>query len=78
MPSPQALGISPSAVVRVSPTSRGIQMAKAFARPSTAKALGAHPPAAHRVVSASQVAHPVGYATPHGAIHGGGHVHGPR
>ncbi len=78
-PAPQNLGIAPSAVVHASPNSRGLQMARAFARPSTAKALGAHPPTPHRVVAAPP-ARPSStfHGAPHGAPRGGGGGHGHR
>ena len=71
-PAPQNLGITPSGVVHASPSSRGLQMARAFARPSTAKALGAHPPTPHRVVPVAPVRPSAGFHGGHGVPHGGG------
>jgi hypothetical protein len=51
-PAPGAMGIAPGAVAHGTPGDRGNQMARNFARPSTAKAMGAHPPTQHRVVAA--------------------------
>jgi hypothetical protein len=42
-PSPSALHIAPTAVARVSMQDRGLIQARAYARPSSAVALGAHP-----------------------------------
>jgi hypothetical protein len=76
-PAPQALGIAPSSVVHASPNSRGLQMAKAFARPSTAKALGAHPPTPHKAIAAPGARPAAVRGAGRGVTRGGGggHVH---
>jgi hypothetical protein len=51
-PPPASLGIRADAVVRVSANDRGVAQARAFARPATAQAMGAHPPRAHVVRTA--------------------------
>jgi hypothetical protein len=48
-PSPASLGIQASAVVRVDPRNPNVARARAFARPSSAVAAGAHAPSAHNV-----------------------------
>jgi hypothetical protein len=48
-PPPALLGIDPSRVVHRSSTDRGLASALAYARPSTAQALGAHAPVTHLV-----------------------------
>jgi hypothetical protein len=60
-PPPAALGIPAYAVVRVDPGNPNVSRARAFARPSTAGALGGHPPVAHTVRIREGA----------GAIHGG-------
>jgi hypothetical protein len=51
-PAPVSLGIRADAVVRVGASDRGVAQARAFARPASAQAMGAHPPRAHVVRTA--------------------------
>jgi len=71
-PAPGALGIAPGAVAHGTPGDRGNQMARNFARPSTAKTMGAHPPTQHRVVAAPHARSAGGGGGSRGAAHGGG------
>jgi len=48
-PAPASMGLSGAAIVHASPNDRGAMMAKNFAKPSTAAAMGAHPPTPHVV-----------------------------
>ena len=48
-PTPSALGIPAAAIVHVAPGDRGVLRASAYARPSTAQALGARAPSPHVV-----------------------------
>jgi hypothetical protein len=70
-PAPGALGIPPSEVPRASANNRGLQMARSFARPSTAKAMGGHPPTAHQVVTPRAM--PSSHSRARGGRGGGGH-----
>jgi hypothetical protein len=54
-PPPAMLGIRESAVVHLGPGERGVAQARAFARPSTAVAMGARPPSVHVVHAAGSV-----------------------
>jgi hypothetical protein len=51
-PAPASMGIAPAAITHGPVGDRGMQMAKGFARPSTAKAMGGHGPTPHKVVAA--------------------------
>ena len=57
-PPPASLGIDPARVIHRTGTERGLASALAYARPSTALALGAPPPVAH-------VVRPMSFAAPH-------------
>ncbi len=48
-PAPASLGIEGSAIVRPDPRNANVARARAYARPSSAQALGAHAPRAHTV-----------------------------
>jgi hypothetical protein len=71
-PAPASIGVSGAAITRVAPGDRGTMMAKNFAKPSTALAMGAHAPAAHVVRGAPARRPSPGF---HGARGGGGSVH---
>ncbi len=58
-PPPGSLGIRESAVAHVSTSGRGFAQAKAFARPSTAIRVGAHPPTPHVVRVGAPRARPI-------------------
>ena len=72
-PTPASLGIPSSSVVRRNASDRGARQALAYARPSTAQPLGAHPPATHVVraragAGAVHGAPAYGGAPPRGAV----------
>jgi hypothetical protein len=68
-PAPASLGIPAQNVAHVPPGDKGSMMAKNFAKPSTATAMGAHPPAKQVAKSAPKARPCGGY---HGGSHGGG------
>ncbi len=71
-PAPSSMGIAPSSVVHANASDRQMQMAHNFAKPSTAAAMGGHPPTRHSVVS-SPKARP---SAAHSVRGGGGGGHG--
>jgi hypothetical protein len=62
-PAPALLGLEPSQVARVTRSDPGLLRARQFAKPSTALALGAHPPVTH-YVRAGMAARPVAVTQP--------------
>jgi hypothetical protein len=74
-PAPASMGIAPSAVTHANPNDKGLAMARTFARPSTAGAMGGHPPSKHNVVSSP---HARGRGGSRGGGRGGGSHGGHR
>ncbi len=69
-PAPSSMGIAPSAVNHGSPNDKGQQMARNFAKPSTAAAMGGHAPTKH---SYSKPSTRGGSRGRGGGARGGGH-----
>ncbi len=74
-PAPASLGIPPQSVPHVPPGDRNTAMAKNFSKPSTATAMGAHPPAKAMAKAAPRPrpSTPSRGASHAGGSHGGGH-----
>jgi hypothetical protein len=71
-PAPALLGIAPAQVARLTKIDAGLARARQFARPSTALALGAHPPVVHfvRATMVERSATPRPAARPSGSSSG--------